>query len=828
MSDTSSNTTLNTYLTSNKELFNSKGFRTLVEASPLTSIEGSIISYNKDTSIIFCTECLENLTKGNYSKHLKTKHSRVYKSYREGSTLESIDNTIEGIDSTNLETLELKLEYNKYYFTSLDINYSGYKCRDCLKVSPIRKNIRTHYNEVHSKLDSKNKERVLYIIEDVPLQLIKAYNKNTKLYFIPKLPSTSKITSSISSNPEGDPSSSSNSSNIDNNEDSTLDSNRVASLLNRYSTSNDTRETNPITILESNRKLLNSYIKKSSILSFLKDKNRTIIGNLIYRLNSDIIDPNIELYTNTTNINLEDIFILKKDNFNILEDTIYECLSTISTKIERFSIIERQRLLSTKKDTREFKDFIALDSSSTKQTYYYIFSNLIIFIIKVLFIRGSTFKPETDYLKEEIFNTIKDITIPDKIKLLIGRLCSFDFDNYKENEAKFALILSTISRVLLEDKLSLGRSNNSISNNLVIFYFNCLNLNKSTLELDEVLGIGQKTSYILYNTRLLVLGYYYFIDNSDPIDITLEQYEFDDYINFFLKEDSKNYFEYLNTFRPYLRKLGSSSVSTNYPIFEVEPNIIELDSYKYPIVRVKEFYTSILRELEDILVEKLLFKNSIDSLELDFDNINDTSLLNRVDNSLQSIDIFKRVGSSNYILRQVLRKSSLAKKELFKGLKNKGNDIIFNIRGVERYNTNINRFLELLALSIHLLGGSPLRGTEINTIFYKNIETKLRSVIFNRDIGLIGITTTYFKGANITRKEKDNLRYLPPLLGKIVIVYITYILPFKELIAKEVFRLENPQTPFLLVKDTKEIESTNLSNILKRESSKFFKQGLTI
>jgi len=341
MSDTSSNTTLNTYLTSNKELFNSKGFRTLVEASPLTSIEGSIISYNKDTSIIFCTECLENLTKGNYSKHLKTKHSRVYKSYREGSTLESIDNTIEGIDSTNLETLELKLEYNKYYFTSLDINYSGYKCRDCLKVSPIRKNIRTHYNEAHSKLDSKNKERVLYIIEDVPLQLIKAYNKNTKLYFIPKLPSTSKITSSISSNPKGDPSSSSNSSNIDNNEDSTLDSNRVASLLNRYSTSNDTRETNPITILESNRKLLNSYIKKSSILSFLKDKNRTIIGNLIYRLNSDIIDPNIELYTNTTNINLEDIFILKKDNFNILEDTIYECLSTISTKIERFSIIER-------------------------------------------------------------------------------------------------------------------------------------------------------------------------------------------------------------------------------------------------------------------------------------------------------------------------------------------------------------------------------------------------------------------------------------------------------------------------------------------------------
>ncbi|KAF2206143.1 hypothetical protein CERZMDRAFT_4826, partial [Cercospora zeae-maydis SCOH1-5] len=101
---------------------------------------------------------------------------------------------------------------------------------------------------------------------------------------------------------------------------------------------------------------------------------------------------------------------------------------------------------------------------------------------------------------------------------------------------------------------------------------------------------------------------------------------------------------------------------------------------------------------------------------------------------------------------------------------------------IEQFNSYINNFTLYLSIAIYLFSGGPLRGTELTTIIFKNLETKSRSLLFNKEEQVFTIVTDYYKSKNITRKEKTNIRFLPPKLSKLIIVYILYIIPFKEYI----------------------------------------------
>lgn len=90
------------------------------------------------------------------------------------------------------------------------------------------------------------------------------------------------------------------------------------------------------------------------------------------------------------------------------------------------------------------------------------------------------------------------------------------------------------------------------------------------------------------------------------------------------------------------------------------------------------------------------------------------------------------------------------------------------------------------------------------------------------------INTSFYKSLNITRKEQENLRFIPPNLSSLVIVYILYIVPFKEYLNTSYFNLEDPMSPYLLVKDNKPLTTNIISRTLNKESSKLFTKGITL
>ena len=830
------NKTLNSYLKENSKLFNKESFINRGEISSIEVIEGTIIGYNSSTKIIFCLECSTNLTTTNYLKHLKTRHSTIYKTYKNNNKAFNIDTKIGKLGELDLDKLEEELSYNKYYFKELLLLSNNFKCIECLFTSIERKRIRIHYNKEHLNNNKSSKKEAIYIIDKVPLQVLDGFKNNKKIYFIPNLKGLEREEREEDNREEGRGSLESSRSST------TSNSNTRPSLREISNTSRDLvlesywKDYNKVenlnsNSLEENKKLLNSYINKSNIGLFLANKNRSLLINLAYRTKIDSrVDNNQENKEEEREeeIDLEEVFNIKRDDFNTLNLAIIKSLEVTSSKISSINLLIRQRVRSTN-NLWEFKDFIELNSKSTRVTYFSIFSNLFIFIVKILFIKYS-FYNSGDLLKQEYYKLVKDIEINIDIRNITTKVLDFNLDRLEEEEEakdEFYYLINSFFIQLLKDTYKLSLVDNTTFNNIVVIYFLILNLNKDTREIKSILDIGKITSILIYNSRLVTIGYFYYLEIEDNIDSKTLDSSLKDFITSYLSINSKNYFEFINTLRPYLLALSKEVESTNFSIIETKEDIIEVEGIEYPIIKVKSFFRDILKKLEFILLYKLLNIESISTLNINFSSIDDNMLLNKVDNSIRDLEVFRSLKETPYLLNQVLTTNTFFNKALFKRIKD-NNTIEFKANNIEKYNSKINSFIEYLTLAIYLLGGSPLRGTELTSILYKNIKGKKRSLLYNRDINLISISTSYYKSFNITRKEKNNLRYLLLLLSKIIIIYIVYIIPFKEYILKVHFNLEDYNTPYLLVRDNKTLPSNSISRILKRETSLYFNKGLML
>jgi superfamily II DNA/RNA helicase len=837
MSSINNNKGLNSYLINNKDLITFSNYNN-IEPSTTISLENTILSYNSNIKAIFCLNCSVNLVKSNYIKHLSKFHSRLFKEYKESNIFKDLEDKIKSLEVLSIEDTIEELGYNKYYFKELPLLFNNFKCKECFFINISRKNIRIHYNKIHFNNNKNSKLEANYIINNIPLQYLEGFKNNTKIYFIPKLidlssrednnptTSSSRVNRDIIDLEEENSSSLDNSNSSDNNN---VINRRVRAtratrdlIISSYKDNYNNKEEENLDIksLEGNKRLLSSYITKSNIIFFLENKDRNLLVNLGYRA----------LKPNKDNLEAKDLEEDISIDFIILDKLVFNFLDLISSKIDNINLLLRQRIKSSNssKDIKGFKDFIALSNKSTRVTYFKIFSNLLIFTIKVSYIKHY-YKRSIIPIEKEYYNIVKDLEIPRAINSLINKILKTNLESLEleEDIKDFNYILSTFFIELLKDTYNFSITSNSTLNNITIAFFYINNLNKSSSEIKNVLDISKLASIFIYNSRLITISYFYYLEIKEDLESLNLEKDIESFIDTYLNNNSRNYFEFISTLSPYLLALSKEASSNKFVVVETRPNIIEANSIEYPISKLKEFFNSILRKLDLILTSKLLFISSIDKLGINFNNIEDSNLFNKVGNSLLDLEIFKELKELPYFIDKVLDPIEPFSKKFFKGIKD-NSKIIFNRNKIEAYNRDINSFIEYLTLAIYLFSGGPLRGTELNTILYKNIESKDRSLFYNKESNTFTIITDYSKSNNITRKERLNTRFLPPLLSRLLVVYIVYIIPFKEYILKEHFNLEDPTTPYLLVKDDTILSTYNISSILKRESSLFFSKGLTL
>lgn len=543
---------LNKYFKTNKNSLERSDFidTNSFKATSTSNLDNTIITYNKDLNLIFCSNCNINLTRSNYIKHLKLRHKNTLKEYKDNSKLDSLRDILDNLEIATLNTLERDIEPNKYYFKELPLILNGYKCLECNYININYKAIRQHYNLEHNTNTKRTNTKASYILNNIPLQLIEGYNRHKKLYFIPKLPnfkskdSRSRVEEEEETNSSNTNSSSSinysssnssskeiasnqqdlrdKTSNLDiediSLEESSLEDTNISSSFNinsktRYSilkTYNKEiidKENNKdfITSIDNNKKILNSFITKSNILKFFKDKNRTLLVNLVYKstIIEDInLDNNIDLFNTNTSFN---------NRLSTLEDLVLEFLDYISSKIDNISLTIRQRLVVEDINLdRKLKDFISLDNKYTKRTYFSYFSKLLVFLLRVNYIRIN-YNYSIDPLELEYYNLVKDLnfssSLNENIRLIEDyNLISLEDKEEVEDRLDFYNILASIFIDLLKIKNTFNLEEDSNFKNIVINYFYITSLNKNTNEILALGNISKTLSIIIYNSRLISIG----------------------------------------------------------------------------------------------------------------------------------------------------------------------------------------------------------------------------------------------------------------------------------------------------------------------------------
>jgi hypothetical protein len=99
---------------------------------------------------------------------------------------------------------------------------------------------------------------------------------------------------------------------------------------------------------------------------------------------------------------------------------------------------------------------------------------------------------------------------------------------------------------------------------------------------------------------------------------------------------------------------------------------------------------------------------------------------------------------------------------------------------VNRYEQQCREFLFSLLVTVYVTSGQPPRGTELVPVKWSNTSVSLRNLFF--DEGRVALRTDWAK-QNWNSFPKVVWRFLPPCLSRVVLAYLTVVLPFRQSLA---------------------------------------------
>ncbi|KAL6161913.1 hypothetical protein ACJQWK_11994 [Exserohilum turcicum] len=140
----------------------------------------------------------------------------------------------------------------------------------------------------------------------------------------------------------------------------------------------------------------------------------------------------------------------------------------------------------------------------------------------------------------------------------------------------------------------------------------------------------------------------------------------------------------------------------------------------------------------------------------------------------------------------------------------------WRIKKVHEYLRQMDRFLELLLGCVHIESGQPARGLEIVTMRHCNGLLQDRN-IFIID-GTVMTVVRYHKSQSQWDKPKVVPRFLPPRVGQIMALYLSYLQPFREFLVVSV--LNGGLDDYVWSNEQGAWNTDRLTRVLKRETGK--------
>ncbi|KAI0096175.1 hypothetical protein F4776DRAFT_677108 [Hypoxylon sp. NC0597] len=145
-----------------------------------------------------------------------------------------------------------------------------------------------------------------------------------------------------------------------------------------------------------------------------------------------------------------------------------------------------------------------------------------------------------------------------------------------------------------------------------------------------------------------------------------------------------------------------------------------------------------------------------------------------------------------------------------------------NADAAKTYESQRKKFMSKLAVAIHLNAGQPSRRTEQQILRWQNsLHGGMRNIFVCN--GRVGLRSIWYKRRWTAKNEVPIWRFLPPSLSRLVVLYLSVVLPFSKCLHRSFSNKGNPSC-FLYANnvmhsDTKEKKLIDEDSLLSRPFS---------
>ncbi|RKK86034.1 hypothetical protein BFJ68_g17172 [Fusarium oxysporum] len=262
----------------------------------------------------------------------------------------------------------------------------------------------------------------------------------------------------------------------------------------------------------------------------------------------------------------------------------------------------------------------------------------------------------------------------------------------------------------------------------------------------------------------------------------------DDICKRYFQQMAETPFGHILQWRLYLFAASKTNMTKHQARWSLDKETINYRGVELRMEHVSQLVASEFREAHSLLYDELLFGME-DIAPIEAWRLHDDLDLDDYGASWMTLERNSEIltGTHDALLRRIEGKAALGRvfvrPDHHLSQHHDGGEIRLCPKAMAIYEAHVQEFLKRMLTLIQVPAGPPLRSPELLTITYANTGVRRRSVLMWEKMVLIHVR--YHKSQERTGTERDNIRFLPPAVGSLLLTYLAYVPHLRQVFLRQ-------------------------------------------
>jgi Lhr-like helicase len=291
-------------------------------------------------------------------------------------------------------------------------------------------------------------------------------------------------------------------------------------------------------------------------------------------------------------------------------------------------------------------------------------------------------------------------------------------------------------------------------------------------------------SALTWTAQLLIFDHACFEerDNEDQIPVRLSKI-----CRKYFQQLAETPFGHILQWRLYLFPVGKADIAKHQARWSLDGQVVTYRGVELPMSHVPRLVTSEFQQASSLLHDELMFQTE-DLAPMQSWRLQDDLDLEDFGASWISLRSNAEFVSQSGVALLRLIRASAELRAMFMTRVRDGEDRLCP-QAMAMYEANAQEFLKRVLILCHIPPGQPLRESELLSVTWQNTARPRHLMLWEKTVM---IHTQYHKGQEQSGVYKENVRFLPKPIGDLVLTYLAYVLPLRQIFLRQ-------QTPGALI-----------------------------